>query len=239
MNNSTILLVDDEKEIRELISIYLKKEGFYIIEASNAIEALTKVKNSNPHLIVLDVFLPDLDGIELCRQLRNLTSSPILFLSCKDSEIDKVTGLSVGADDYIGKPFSIHELIARIKAHLRRNLYLYGNDHVQKEDKELRSKSVSLNIQKHECYFEDKLVSLTSKEFQLLSFFMSHPQQVFSSVHLLEKVWGYESFADLKTVMVHIGKIRKKLGGESKNPPIIQTIRGVGYKFNEEIQKFY
>ncbi|MEH7306541.1 response regulator transcription factor [Neobacillus drentensis] len=237
MNNSNILLVDDEQEIRELVGIYIEREGFNFFEASNASEAFEQVEKINPHLIILDVYLPDLDGIELCRRIRNMTNAPIFFLSCKDSEIDKVTGLSVGADDYIGKPFSMHELIARIKAHLRRHQYLVHPIPIEKDIQILRSSSITLNIEKFECYFQNNLIWLTSKEFQLLHFFMRHPQQVFSAEHLLEKVWGYDSVADIKTVIVHVGKLRKKLGTDSKDSTTIMTIRGAGYKFNEEVQQ--
>jgi DNA-binding response OmpR family regulator len=232
--NTTILMIDDEQEIRELVGLYLTKEGYRFFEAGNAEEGLRQLKNSQPDLIILDVRLPDLDGIELCRRVRHLTKAPILFLSCKDSEIDKVVGLNVGGDDYIGKPFSIHELLARIQAHLRR----YKSHLLEFSDKDdtLRSKSIRLNPRKHECYVAGRPIFLTSKEFQLLHFLMKHSQQVFSAEHLLEKVWGYDSEADIKTVMVHIGKLRKKIGDDPKNPSIIITIRGAGYKFNEKIE---
>ena len=166
-----------------------------------------------------------------------MTMAPILFLSCKDSEIDRVTGLSVGADDYIGKPFSMHELIARIKAHLRRNHFFHQSSSIEKDIQTLRSPSLVLHIDRHECYLHNNLIKLTSKEFQLLQCLMIHPQQVLSAEHLLEKVWGYDSVADIKTVVVHVGKLRKKLGVDSKDSSLISTVRGVGYKFNETIEK--
>lgn len=239
MNNSTILHVDDEPEIRELIGLYLKKEGFNFQEASNAHEALEKVKTVNPQLILLDVQLPDLDGIEICRRIRQETNVPVLFLSCKDSEIDKVVGLSVGGDDYIGKPFGMNELIARIKAHLRR--YYESQHPVQQEVAEefhvFKSSSIMLDSSRHDCYIHNRKVHLSSKEFELLHFFMMHPFQVLSAEHLLERVWGYESNIDTKTVTVHIGNLRKKLGEDPKNPRVILTLRGAGYKFNESVQK--
>jgi DNA-binding response OmpR family regulator len=238
MNHSArILLVDDEQEIRELVGMYVSKEGYQFYEAGNAEEAFQQVKTIQPDLIILDVCLPDLDGIELCRRIRHLTKAPLLFLSCKDSEIDKVVGLSVGGDDYIGKPFSMNELLARIKAHLRRYHSLQNEVTIKHSKNILRSHSIQLNPVKHECYAGGKPITLTSKEFQLLHFFMKHPQQVFNAEHLLEKIWGYDTEADMKTVMVHIGKLRKKIGDDPKNPSIIITIRGAGYKFNEEVQK--
>lgn len=233
LTNSTVLVVDDEPEIRELIGLYLKKEGCDFHEATNAQEALHQIENINPDLIVLDVFLPDLDGIELCRKIRQTTEVPILFLSCKDSEIDKVIGLSVGGDDYIGKPFSMYELLARIKAHLRRSLLI----HKRAQKSIYKSASISLDADRHECNVSNQRLVLTSKEFQLLHFFMRHPQQVFSAEHLMEKIWGFNAEIDIKTVMVHIGNLRKKLQGTSEKQAIISTIRGVGYKFNEDVQE--
>lgn len=240
MNKSTILHVDDEPEIRELIGLYLKKEGYNFEEASNAQEALEKVRSINPQLILLDVQLPDLDGIEICRRIRQETNVPVLFLSCKDSEIDKVIGLSVGGDDYIGKPFGMNELIARVKAHLRRyyeSQLLEIQDIDAVETNVFRSASILLDSSRHDCYIHNKKVHLSSKEFELLQFFMLHPFQVLSTEHLLERVWGYESNIDTKTVTVHIGNLRKKLGENPKKPRVILTLRGAGYKFNESVQK--
>ncbi|MDQ0246969.1 two-component system response regulator VicR [Bacillus fengqiuensis] len=231
--NSNVLVIDDEPEIRELIGLYLTREGCNFHEAQNAKEALQQIEYINPDLIVLDVFLPDLDGIELCRKIRQTIEVPILFLSCKDSEIDKVIGLSVGGDDYIGKPFSMHELLARIKAHLRRSLLV----HKRVEKNIYKSASIVLNADRHECHISNQRLVLTSKEFQLLHFFMRHPQQVFSAEHLMERIWGFNAEIDTKTVMVHIGNLRKKLQGTSKKEAIISTIRGVGYKFNEDVQE--
>ncbi|MGG3821862.1 response regulator transcription factor [Geobacillus thermodenitrificans] len=204
-------------------------------EAYNAEEAFDQLRRYQPDLIILDVRLPDLDGIELCRQIRHRTDAPILFLSCKDSELDKVVGLNVGGDDYVGKPFSIHELLARIQAHLRRykshlHSFIGNNNQV------LRSDSILLNPKEHECYVRGEPIFLTTKEFQLLHFLMKHPRQVFNADHLLEKVWGRDSETDIHTVMVHIGRLRKKIEKEPKHPSIIITIRGTGYKFNEKVQ---
>ncbi|BAQ11977.1 two-component system, response regulator [Bacillus sp. OxB-1] len=240
MHQSTILHVDDEPEIRELIGLYLKKEGYNFEEASNAEEALKKLKAVNPQLILLDVQLPDLDGIEICRRIRQETNVPVLFLSCKDSEIDKVIGLSVGGDDYIGKPFGMNELIARVKAHLRRyyeSKISMPEDVSSGEANVFTSDSILLDSARHDCYIRNKKVQLSSKEFELLHFFMLHPFQVLSTEHLLDCVWGYESEIDTKTVTVHIGNLRKKLGEDPKKPRVILTLRGAGYKFNESVQK--
>lgn len=240
MQKESILLVDDEPEIREIISLYMKREGFHLIEATCAKEAITEVKRSNPNLILLDVLLPDKNGTDICQEIRKLTKAPIIFISCKDSELDKIVGLTVGGDDYISKPFSPNELVARVKAHLRRYEQLTAptiEATVQERTKELYSNSITLHIQQHICKIEGKDIYLSAKEFKLLHFFMEHPFQVFSAEHIIQQIWGHDSEIDNKTIMVHIGNIRKKIGDDPKQPSIIVTIRGAGYKFNEKVQQ--
>lgn len=235
MAGEHVLIVDDEKEIGELLSMYLTREGFQSSIVSTGLEAIEKVKEAQPDLIILDVFLPDIDGHEVCRTVRAFTDSPILFLSCKDTEIDKIIGLSIGADDYISKPFSPNELMARVKVHLRRYQRIgrpeTGPLH---ESEELVSPSLKLNIKRHEAYLEGQKLVLSAKEFQLLSFLMSHPKQVFSTDHILEQLWGYDFSSDTKTVKVHIGNLRKKIERDPSNPKLIVTLRGVGYRFDEQ-----
>lgn len=216
--------------------MYLQREGFKFSEACNAQEAIKKAQSEQPQLILLDVHLPDLDGIETCRKLRQITNVPILFLSCKDSEFDKVVGLSIGGDDYIGKPVGMNELIARIKAHLRRYYENGANQLNQKKyNTILTATSITLDTKRFDCFVNGQKIQLSSKEFELLNFFMLHPFQVLSSEHLLEYVWGYDSNIDTKTVAVHIGNLRRKLGDDPRNPATILTLRGIGYKFNEEV----
>ncbi|MEW9670446.1 response regulator transcription factor [Ammoniphilus sp. 3BR4] len=235
MAGEYVLVVDDEKEIGDLLSMYLKREGFKFAVAHSGKEAIEKVKETRPDLVVLDVFLPDIDGHEVCRTLRTFTDSPILFLSCKDTEMDKIIGLSIGADDYISKPFSANELMARIKAHLRRQqkLHRVELEKEQKDTTEIVSASLQLDTARHEAFLHGKKIGLSAKEFQLLAFFMLHPHQVFSTDHILEQLWGFDFDSDTKTVKVHIGKLRKKIEDDPGNPKKIITIRGVGYRFDD------
>lgn len=236
MNDSHILHIDDEQEVRELVGFYLKKEGFRFSEADTAANGIEKIKTSEPHLILLDVRLPDIDGIELCKEIRSITNIPILFLSGKDSEVDRVLGLNVGGDDYIGKPFRMNELIARIKVHLRRHRE-FRQLQKANEFAQLSSASITLNRNTFDCFVHGEKVRLTTKEFELLYWFMNHPFQVFSIDQLIERLWGFESEIDSKTVLVHIGNLRRKLKENPRKPELILTIRGVGYKFNEAVQK--
>lgn len=231
-----IVVIDDEEEIGELLGMYLKKEGYTYTIVQEGNKGIEIIKKENPDLIILDIFLPDINGLDVCQQIRSFSDIPILFLSCKDTEVDKIVGLTLGADDYISKPFSANELMARVKAHLRRVRALkqpQQNSIGSNEDSILTSKSLYLDLKKHEAYKDKKLLDLSAKEFQLLSFFMKHPKQVFSNEHLLEQVWGYDHFINTKTLKVHIRNLRKKIENDPKNPEIIINIRGVGYKFNE------
>lgn len=237
MEKRSILVVDDEEEIRELIEMYLVKEGFHYIEAISGKEALSKIKEHHPDLILLDISLPDSSGFDICPQIRGITDAPVLFISCRDSELDKVLGLTVGGDDYISKPFSPNELVARIKAHLRRVQQIRDYKSIELEWEILSSKSITINTKQYKCIVNGKIVNLSTKEFKLLEFFMMHPFQVFNPEHLIERIWGFDTDIDCKTVSVHIGNIRKKIGDNPKNPTIILTIRGAGYKYNEEVFK--
>lgn len=238
LNEQTILHVEDEREIRELVGLYLKKEGFQVAEASTAKEAFQLVADIEPTLILLDVHLPDIDGFEACRCIRQTTEAPIIFLSCKDSEMDRVIGLSVGGDDYVGKPFSMNELLARVKVHTRRYKQLQSavtQEEPSSERHILRSRSIVLDQKRYECYVRGELVQLSPKEFELLAFFMRHPHQVLSADQLLQSVWGYDTVVDTKTVSVHIGNIRRKIGDDPKHPRLIVTLRRVGYKFDADV----
>ncbi|WP_458413396.1 response regulator [Schinkia sp. CFF1] len=244
MAHEYILIIDDESEISEIIGLYLEKEGFHYSVAYNGEDGINAVLNKKPDLILLDIFLPDFDGFEVCRKIRTFTDTPILILSCKDSEFDKIIGLSIGADDYISKPFSVNELIARVKAHLRRNRLLtksVAEQPTKSEDvgkKVYVSKSLKIDMKRHEVFLHNHPLYLPVKEFQLLSFFMKHPKQVFSIEHLLDRIWGFDELVGTKTVNVHIGSLRKKIEKNPRNPEIITTIRGVGYRFNEMAQQY-
>ncbi len=238
MSREFILIVDDEQEIGELLGRYLHKEGYTYEIALTGLDGLEKARTKQPDLILLDVFLPDIDGHEVCRQLRTFTDTPILFLSCKDTELDKVVGLSIGADDYISKPFGINELMARIKAHLRRSKKRspIAAAAAGRSSDMLASATLTVDLKRHEAYLHGHKLILSAKEFHLLVFLLSHPKQVLSPEHILEQVWGYDYAIDTKTVKVHIGNLRKKIEDDPREPKKIVTIRGVGYRFDEEME---
>jgi DNA-binding response OmpR family regulator len=233
MAREKILLVDDEVEITDLIKKYLLKEDFTVNVARNAHEALEEIHNENPDLIILDIMLPDIDGIELCLEIRKLSNAPVLFLSCKSEEIDKVMALSVGGDDYISKPFLPGELIARIKAHLRRNRLIINT--VQ-QDHVIQYPGIEINIDTHEVRINNELVNLSNKEFEILSILIKNPKRIYSMEQLFQMVWKMDSLeGDARTIMVYISNLRKKIELDPSNPQYIVNVRGVGYKFNHAL----
>lgn len=237
MPGELILTVDDEVRIGELVGMYLSKDGFRHLNATSGKQAIELIENEQPALIVLDVLLPDMEGYELCARLRQTTDVPIVFLTCKDTEIDKVVGLSVGADDYVSKPFSPVELLARIKAQLRRNRIVYKRQAEVMPSTVISSTHVQLRIDAHEVYVDGKRIELSAKEFQLLAYLMQNARQVLTAERLLTHIWGYESNLDTKTLQVHIGHLRKKIEINPSSPSRIKTIRGIGYKYDEPIKE--
>ncbi|MDQ0114713.1 response regulator transcription factor [Paenibacillus harenae] len=236
MTRELILTVDDEVRIGELVGMYLTKDGFRHLSATSGRQAIELAETERPSLIVLDVLLPDMEGYELCARLRQKTDVPIVFLTCKDTEIDKVVGLSVGADDYVSKPFSPIELVARIKAQLRRNRIVRGRSSPAATNS-ISSEHVQLRIDAHEVYVDGVKVELSAKEFQLLAYLMQNARQVLPTERLLSHIWGYENSLDTKTLQVHIGHLRKKIERNPAAPERIVTIRGIGYKFDEPIKE--
>ncbi len=225
-----ILVVDDEREIGELVRDYLEAEGFTVILAFDGEEGWDLYKQHQPQLAVLDIMLPKRDGMELCRMIRGDSPIPILMLSAKKGETDKILGLGLGADDYVTKPFSPGELAARIKAHLRRYQQLstpaQSGSKIKFYDLEIDIKAYTVMVAGHN-------VTLSAKEFELLKFLAMNPAQVFTREQLFDQVWGYHDFGDINTVTVHIRKIREKLEKDPSNPKYIKTVWGVGYKFEE------
>ena len=225
-----ILIVDDELNIRELIKFNLEKSGYKVLEADEGQLAVAKAKADKPELIVLDLMLPGMDGLEVCRLIkssRETAAIPIIMLTAKSEEIDKVIGLELGADDYMTKPFSPRELLARIKAVLRRS---------HKESNaggELVLGKLRLNFSRYEAYLGTSKLELTPKEYEVLKLFVTNTGKVFTRDQLLEKVWGYEYFGDTRTVDVHVRHLRVKLGSEIEVAEAIETVRGVGYRFKE------
>jgi two-component system alkaline phosphatase synthesis response regulator PhoP len=234
MYSPKILVVDDETYIVELVKFNLEKEGYRVIVAFDGMHALEMVKEENPHLILLDIMLPGIDGLEVCRTLKqdlNYNTIPIIMLTAKGDEFDTVLGLEMGADDYIKKPFSPREMVARVKARLRALKILEAEKAVGKRI--FVVKDLIVIPDKYEAFLGEEKLELTPKEFELLTLMASNPGKVFTRESLLEKVWGYEYSGDTRTVDVHIRHLRQKLRDDSSFPLYIETVRGVGYRFIE------
>jgi two-component system alkaline phosphatase synthesis response regulator PhoP len=221
-----ILVIDDEESIRKLVSAYLRKEGYQTYSASDGYEGLKAARTLKPDLIVLDIMLPGMDGIELLSQLRRESDVYVIMLTAKTEETDKIVGLSVGADDYLTKPFSPRELVARIKAAMRR---LQGSSQAYK-DPVITTQHLRIDTASRQVWVNEELVDLTSTEFDLLQTLAEHSGMVLSREQLLEKVWGYDYFGEIRVVDVHLGHVRQKLGRHNH----ITTVRGVGYRFDVE-----
>ncbi len=227
MLKTRILLVDDDPNIRRLVDLYLQKEGFEVEMAERGDEALKQFRASPPNLMLLDVMLPGMDGWQVLREARKTSNIPIIMLTAKDETFDKVLGLELGADDYIAKPFDMKELVARIKAVIRR----YQAPEAPEGGGELTFPGLTVNINQYTVNFMGRELEMPPKELELLNFLASHPNQVFTREQLLEQVWGYDYFGDSRTVDVHVKRLREKLGeGESMGWQI-KTVWGVGYKF--------
>lgn len=226
MNQNLVLVVEDEREIAELVRDYLKREQFEVHLARDGEEGLRLFRQLQPTLIILDLMLPKLDGMEFCRIVRNESNVPILMMSAKKSEMDKILGLTLGADDYITKPFSPGELVARVKASIRRYLTL---SHSPKSSGLIEFGDIKIDPKSYECFVKGERIQISAKEFSLLHYLMSNPDQVFTREQLFYQVWG--EFGDINTVTVHIRKLREKLEENPANPQYIVTVWGVGYKF--------
>jgi DNA-binding response OmpR family regulator len=230
MLGKRILVVDDEKEICELIRDYLVKEGFEVILANDGEQGLQYYRQYEPLLIILDVMLPKIDGMEICRIVRSESLIPIVMLSARKSDVDKILGLGFGADDYISKPFSPRELVARVKAHLRR--YKMLSSKINDNDHMLRYGDLEIDKKAYNVYVGGTKVDLAAKEFEVLLHLAVHPHQVFTRDQIFEKIWGYNEFGDISTITVHIRKIREKIENNPSSPKYIKTVWGVGYKFD-------
>ena len=232
MSKETILIVDDEKEIRNLIAIYLKNEGYEVLEASDGEEGLSLLKKHKVHLIVLDIMMPNVDGIEMCMKVREIAEMPIIMLSAKSQDMDKITGLTLGADDYVTKPFNPLELIARIKSQLRRYIKMNRSDMM--DDNEIEIGDLRINTDTHEVIVNNEKVKLTPREFSILELLARNQGIVMSAEQIYEKVWKEEAIQSENTVMVHIRKIRERIETNPRNPQYIKTVWGVGYKIEKD-----
>ncbi|MEK4076879.1 response regulator transcription factor [Paenibacillus sp. FSL M7-0656] len=225
---NTVLVVDDEPDIRDVIHVYLRNEGYQVIEAANGEEALNIIKTTSVQLVILDVMMPIMDGIKACFKIREVSPTPIIMLSAKEEDIDKITGLTTGADDYMVKPFNPLELLARVKAQLRRQT-LIGKP---ESNSLILIKDLVIDTSKHSVKLQDNDISLTPLEFSILVLLASHPGQVFSSEKIYETVWKEPYGYSDNTVMVHIRNLREKLEVNPREPHYIKTVWGVGYKID-------
>lgn len=225
---ANILVVDDEPEIADLVSVYLRGEGFQVFSCGSGTEALAAVSREKIDLAVLDVMLPDISGLTLCAEIRRQHQFPILMLTAKVEDTDKITGLTVGADDYMTKPFSPLELVARVKAQLRR--YTNYNGAEKASEDAISVNGLTINRTTHQCWLYDEALSLTPIEFDILWLLCANRGKVISAEELFETVWGEKYLDRNNTVMVHIRRLREKMGEPSRNPRFIKTVWGVGYK---------
>jgi len=223
----TILVVDDEPTVRETLAENLQREGYRVVTASDGREALARFRGERPDLVILDVMLPELSGVEVCRIIRAESAVPILMLTAKDAEIDTVVGLEVGADDYVTKPFSLRELLARVRALLRR----LEQQAVEAPPAVIDLGAVQVDLAGHRLLRDGRAVAIKPKAFDLLAFLVRHPGQVFTRDQLLEHVWGYDYAGETRTVDVHMHWLRSDIEADTSHPTFLQTVRGVGYVF--------
>jgi two-component system response regulator RegX3 len=221
-----VLLVEDEESYREATSYMLRREGYDVVATGDGRTGLDEFARTGADIVLLDLMLPGLSGVEVCRQLRQVSSVPVIMVTARDSEIDKVVGLEIGADDYVTKPFSHRELVARIRAVLRR-----GQDNEPIPDV-IEAGDVRMNVERHEVSLHGEPVRLALKEFELLEMFLRNPGRVLTRGQLIDRVWGSDYFGDTKTLDVHVKRLRAKLEADPANPKLFVTVRGLGYKLD-------
>ncbi|TYS86119.1 response regulator transcription factor [Rossellomorea aquimaris] len=225
-----ILIIEDEADIAELERDYLEVNGFDSDIASTGEEGLNLARTHSYSLILLDLMLPGIDGFQLCKKLREFLDIPILMVTARKEDIDKIRGFDRGADDYIVKPFTPNELVARVKAHIARYNRLINRE---EKKKEIEIKNLMVDLDSRRVFVDEDETTFTAKEFDLLVFLATHPNRVFSKEHLFERIWGFDSMGDITTVTVHIRKIREKIENDPSTPEFIETIWGVGYRFKK------
>jgi phosphate regulon transcriptional regulator PhoB len=230
MTQKKILVADDEKDIIELVAFNLEREGFAVLRAYDGNKAWEMVNKEKPDLVILDLMMPEMPGMEVCKRIRRqetTASLPIIMLTAKSDPVDKILGLEIGADDYITKPFHVRELIARVRSVLRRSERRTDTDHREPFD----FRGLHIDFLSYQVTVNSRPVELSSREFKLLQFFTSHPGRVYSRDQLLDRVWGDEAFVEPRTVDVHISRLRGAIEPDKENPQYILTVRGIGYKF--------
>ncbi len=231
---TNILVVDDEREIAELVEIYLVSDGYKVFKASNAQEGFDILEKEDIHLVLLDIMMPGMDGMEMCRKIRETNNIPIIMLSAKSTDLDKIMGLGTGADDYVTKPFNPLELTARVKSQLRRYTQLNPNSAVKEAEKnEISIRGLVINKDNHKVTVYDEEIKLTPIEFDILYLLASNPGKVFSTDEIFEKVWNEKVYEANNTVMVHIRRLRGKMKEDTRQNKIITTVWGVGYKIEK------
>ncbi len=233
MNDKKILIVDDEKPIVDILKFNLEKEGFVTSVAYDGEEAINLALSIKPDLILLDLMLPKVDGFNVCKELRKSLVCPIIMLTAKEEVVDKIIGLELGADDYMTKPFSIREVIARIKANLRRHTLPETEEEKKKNNNKIQIKDMIIDSEKYIAIIDNKKIDLTIKEFELLKMLSSQPDQVFTREQILKGVWGYDFFGDARTVDVTIRRLREKIEKNPADPQYVQTKRGMGYYISD------
>ncbi|MCU0493569.1 MAG: response regulator transcription factor [Chloroflexaceae bacterium] len=231
MNSERILIVDDEPTIVEVVQLYLSREGFDVVTAADGQAALAAVAQRRPDLLILDLMLPHVDGLEVCRRVRAEGALPIIMLTARDEEIDRILGLELGADDYITKPFSPRELVARVKAVLRRSQATQASATKDGSQPAVIAGPLRIEPAAHAATLAGQALALTAREFELLLFLARHPGQVFTREQLLDQVWGYTFASDASTVTVHVRRLREKIENDPTEPRFLLTVWGVGYKF--------
>jgi two-component system response regulator VicR len=232
MDERCVLIIEDEQAIVDILKFNFQKEGYKVLEAMDGQTGLELALSENPDLILLDVMLPRMDGFEVCKKIREKSSVPVIMLTAREEEVDKVLGLELGADDYMTKPFSIRELTARVKANLRRTSIdraSVGQDNASL----ITSGDLTINVERYEVSKYGKVIDITLREFELLKFLATQPERIFSRENLLENVWGYEYYGDVRTVDVTVRRLREKIEDDPGMPRYIITKRGVGYYFNK------
>lgn len=229
MNDKRILIVDDEKPIVDILKFNLEKEGFTTAVAYDGEEAINMALSVKPDLILLDLMLPKVDGFNVCKEIRKHLTCPIIMLTAKEEVVDKIIGLELGADDYMTKPFSIREVIARIKANLRKHVLPEDEDNKKSSKNKIKIKDMIIDPERYIAIIGDKTIDLTIKEFELLKMLSSAPNQVFTREQILRGVWGYDFYGDARTVDVTVRRLREKIEKSSADPQYVQTKRGMGY----------
>lgn len=234
MKETRILVVDDEQEIADLLELYLISDGYQVVKSSDALEGLAIMERKKIDLVLLDIMMPKMDGLEMCRRIREKHNVPIIMVSAKTQELDKIVGLTTGADDYVTKPFNPLELMARVKSQLRRYRDLNpANEKKEEEDSTIRLNHVTIIKETHQVFVDGESVKLTPIEFDILYLLASHPGRVFSTDEIFEKVWNEKVYEANNTVMVHIRRLRGKMKDDTRTDKIITTVWGVGYKIEQ------